>query len=122
MKKAEKKLRECQKTQKKLAAELSDIGFIWQGSIQWQRLTCGKPNCPCSTNPRAKHGPYPYWTSKKNNRTVSKLLKPQEVRILEEWVDNRKKIDSIIREMKKLSKSAFGAALELSNPGKKEKN
>jgi hypothetical protein len=119
MKKAEKKLREYQKTQKKLAAELSDIGFIWQGSIQWQRLTCGKPNCPCSTNPRAKHGPYPYWTSKKNNRTVSKLLKPEEVRILEEWVNNRKKMDAVIREMKKLSKSAFGAALELSKKGEK---
>jgi len=119
MKKAEKKLREYQKKQKKLAAELSDTGFIWHGSIQWRRLTCGKPHCPCRTNPGAKHGPYPYWTSKENNRTVSKLLKPEEVRILEEWVNNRKKMDAVIREMKKLSKSAFTAAMETRKGAKK---
>ncbi len=119
MKQLEKKLAACKDKQKKLAAELSNVGFIWPGSIQWRRLTCGKPNCPCRTNPGAKHGPYPYWTSKKDNRTVSRLLKPEEALILEDWVNNRKKIDAITREMKKLSEIAFGAALELSKKGKK---
>jgi len=101
----------------KLSAKLSEISFIWPGNIQWRYLTCGKPNCSCIKDPEARHGPYAYWTSKKENKTVSRLLSPEEADLLEEWIENRRKLEAIVREMKKLSQKTFEVALKL----KKEK-
>jgi len=97
----------------KLSAKLSGIGFIWPGNIQLRYLTCGKPNCSCRKDPEARHGPYAYWTSKKANKTVSRLLSPDEADLLGEWIENRRKLEAIVREMKKLSQKTFEVALKL---------
>jgi hypothetical protein len=97
----------------KLSAKLSETGFIWPGNIQRRYLTCGKPNCSCGKDPEARHGPYAYWTSKKANKTVSRLLSPDEADLLEEWIENRRKLEAIVRKMKKLSQKTFEVALKL---------
>jgi hypothetical protein len=51
-------LKALQRKQQELAQQLSTTDFIWNGSISKRFLTCGKPACPCHTNPEAKHGPY----------------------------------------------------------------
>ncbi len=98
---------------RKLTAKLSEIGFIWPGNVQRRYLTCGKPNCICKKDPEAKHGPYAYWTSKEAKKTVSRLLSPEEADLLEEWIENRRKLEAIVREMKKLSQKTFEVALKL---------
>ncbi len=97
----------------RLTARLSETGFIWPGHIQRRYLTCGKPNCVCHTDPEARHGPYTYWTSKKNKKTVSRLLRPEEADLLEEWINNRRKLEAVIRQMKGLSKKAANVVLKL---------
>ena len=98
---------------RKLTAKLSEIGFIWAGSIQRRYMTCGKPGCSCATDPDARHGPYAYWTSKEAKKTVSKLLSPEEADLLEEWIENRRKLEAVVREMKSLSQKTFEVALKL---------
>ena len=98
---------------KGLAAKLGHIGFIWGGSVQSQWTTCGKPGCACSQDPQARHGPYVYWTSKKKGRTVARLLHTPEAEILTEWVGNRREVDRILEEMKKLSQKAFKVMLRV---------
>ena len=97
----------------RLTARLSETGFIWPGHIQRRYLTCGKPNCVCHTDPEARHGPYTYWTSKKNKKTVSRLLRPEEADLLEEWINNRRKLEAVVRQMKGLSKKAANVVLKL---------
>jgi hypothetical protein len=96
-----------------LTAQLAHIGFIWGGSIQTQWLTCGTPGCACHRDPHARHGPYVYWTSKVAGRTVSRLLQSPEAELLSEWVQNRRKLDQTVREMKKLSQKAAKVMLRL---------
>jgi hypothetical protein len=98
---------------RKLAARLAEIGFIWPGHIQRRWLKCGKPTCACHEDPEARHGPYAYWTSKKDRKTVSRLLSPEEADLLEEWVQNRRGMEAIIRQMKTLSRKAAAVALRL---------
>ena len=98
---------------RELTAKLSETGFIWPGHIQRRYLTCGKPNCICHTDPQARHGPYAYWTSKKNNKTISRLLRPQEADLLEEWIKNRRTLEAVVRQMKSLSKKAANVVLKL---------
>ena len=106
-------LRDYEGQQKALATMLARIGFIWGGSVQSQRTKCGKPGCACSQDPQARHGPYVYWTSKKKGRTVARLLHPPEAEILTEWVGNRREVDRILEEMKKLSQKAYKVMLKV---------
>ena len=96
-----------------LAARLKKVGFIWGGSIQTQWIRCGKPGCACAKNPRGRHGPYVYGTTKKEGRTVTRLLHSPEAEILGEWVKNRREVDRILQEMKTLSQRAFKTVLKL---------
>lgn len=98
---------------RRLAARLRELGFIWPGTIQRRMLTCGKRNCACQTNPDARHGPYSYWTSKEAQKTVSKLLPAEEAELYEEWINNRRELEQIVREMKKLSRRAAKIELKL---------
>jgi hypothetical protein len=76
-----RRLHEYQQQYRALTAHLADIGFIWPGSINRLKLRCGKPTCVCHKDPQARHGPYPYWTSKKNQKTISRLLDPEEAEL-----------------------------------------
>ena len=101
------------KEYRNLTTTLPETGFIWPGHIQRRYLTCGKPNCVCHTDSESRHGPYAYWTSKKNKKTVSRLLRPEEADLLEDWIDNRRKLEAVIRKMKSLSQKAADVALQL---------
>ena len=98
---------------RKLTAQLARIGWIWPGSIQKRYITCGKHNCSCRTDLKARHGPYMYWTTKKNQKTVGRSLTPQEAAVHGEWIKNRKKLDCILRQMKNISLKASSTALAL---------
>ena len=96
-----------------MAARLATIGFICRGSISERWLTCGRADCECAKDPRARHGPYVYWTSKQKGRSVARLLHAPESDILQEWVNNRKEVDGILRQMYRLSDKALKAVLRL---------
>jgi len=101
------------KRHRELTSKLSGIGFIWPGNIQRRYITCGKPYCACRKDPKARHGPYAYWTSKENKKTVSRLLSTEEADLLEEWIENRRKMETIFSQMKDLSRKAFKTAFQL---------
>lgn len=106
-----KRLEAYMERHRELTAKLSGIGFIWPGNIQRRYITCGKPYCACRKDPKARHGPYAYWTSKEDKKTVSKLLSSEEADLLEEWIENRRKLEKIVSQMKDLSRKAFKTAL-----------
>ena len=96
-----------------LAAELSDVGFIWTGTVQRRTLTCGKSQCACHQDPQRRHGPYAYWTTKVGSRTVSRLLTNVEADLYEEWVENRRRLEATQKKMLAASKKAAPAFLSL---------
>ncbi len=109
-----------QERYQKLTARLSETGFIWPGHIQRRYLTCGKPNCVCHKDPESRHGPYAYWTSKENGKTVSRLLRPEEADLLEQWIMNRRELETVIRQMKELSKKVVSVALKMQKKAKED--
>lgn len=96
-----------------LLGRLSEIGFIWHGSVYRGRLTCGSSTCRCHKDPNARHGPYAYWTTKVAGKTVSRLLPPAEADLYQEWIENRRRIDRIVRDLKALSAKAAPLVLKL---------
>ncbi len=106
-------LQEFEKQHQALIAKLDSIGFIGQGNIQWRWKVCGKPNCACRRDPASRHGPYPYWTTKQEKKTVNKRLHPDEAALLEQWIENRRTLEAVISEMKALAQRAFDTALKV---------
>lgn len=109
----QQRLRSYQTQYKELATSLAELGFIWHGSLQKRMLPCKRPNCACTTERKPQHGPYPYWTTKVNQRTVTKLLNAQEAELYGQWIENRRKLDSTLKQMKEISKKV--AALTLTD-------
>jgi hypothetical protein len=99
-------LEKYQKEFRKLAQSLSNLGFIWHGNLQRRMLPCKSQNCACNTAGKPQHGPYPYWTTKVQQKTVTKLLSAEEADLYEEWIQNRRKLESTLKKMNDISKKA----------------
>jgi len=108
-----RRLTEYERAYRELAAKLAELGFMHEGSVVRQKLTCGKGACVCHTDPERRHGPYLYWTAKVKGRTVSRLLSQQEAQLYEEWIRNRRRFRQIQRKMLALARKAVPIAIRL---------
>ena len=90
-----------------LKRELLNIGYICKGSIVSSYRKCGKPYCKCAKNENAKHGPYWLWTRKENGKTVTKHLSKKQINLCKEFIQNSKKLEKIIKEMREISIKAL---------------
>jgi hypothetical protein len=115
-----RRLEAHEETYRVLAAQLSQVGYLWHGTVVRQTLTCGKSTCACHRDPRRRHGPYAYWSSKVKGRTVSRLLKPEEAALYEEWIQNRRRIERIQRKMLSLSRRVAPLLLKQRKPAERE--
>jgi len=89
-----------------LAAELSRLGFISQGSVVVRETSCGKQGCRCQADPPRRHGPYYQWSRAVKGKTVSRRLTENEAELYRSWIDNRRRLEAIVAEMEKVSAAA----------------
>jgi hypothetical protein len=85
------------------ARELTQIGFVLQGSVRERRMLCGKAGCRCRTDPRARHGPYYQWSWKEKGRTVSTYLTKDQADICMEWARNNRAMEKILKRLRAIS-------------------
>lgn len=108
----ETRLHNYEKQYRQLARQLANIGFVWEGTITYQMLTCGRKTCGCHRKKSKRHGPYPNWTTKVRGKTVSRRLTREEASLYEEWIENRRNLDKIKKEMLALSKKIAPLVVE----------
>jgi hypothetical protein len=89
-----------------LVQELTTIGFIIDGSLGQISARCGKPNCRCKADPSALHGPYWQWSGRDNGKNICKRLHEDQAAIYREWIDNRRRVDELISQMKAIARKA----------------
>jgi len=99
----EESLRRYEQKYEQIKAELSDLGFILQGSVTERWMECGKPACRCHEDPEARHGPYFQWSWKSRGRTYSVYLTKEQASLCKQWVKNNRNMDKIIKRLRKLS-------------------
>lgn len=61
-----------------LQKEIAQFDYICPGTLIRRRKVCGRPDCPCATDPAARHGPYYEWGRLERRRLVHTQLTPQE--------------------------------------------
>lgn len=86
-----------------LMAELAEIGSVLPGSIVMRSTRCGNRRCRCRGEPPQLHGPYPTWTRKVANKTVTRTLNAEQLERYRSWFDNARKLRALLSELEALS-------------------
>ena len=100
----------ARRAQQQLARQLAEISFAMPGTITERHMRCGKPACRCKADPPVLHGPYVQWTRKVNNKTVTKLLTPDQRDRYQAWFENDKKLKNLVSALEALSLQAASEA------------
>jgi hypothetical protein len=56
------------------------VGFICSGTLLERTKVCGKPNCACASDPKARHGPYFEWNRREDGALRHRAVSPDEAR------------------------------------------
>jgi hypothetical protein len=70
-----------------LAATLSHPQPMRRGSLSERWTKCGKPGCPCATDPTARHGPYFSVTRAVQGQTMSRYVTPEEAVVVRRQIE-----------------------------------
>ncbi|MGH7643262.1 MAG: DUF6788 family protein, partial [Candidatus Dormibacteria bacterium] len=92
----------------RIAADLARTGFALPGSLTEGWYRCGRPNCKCVADPPQLHGPYPLWTRKAGNKTVTRRLAEPELSQYRPLFDNAKRLRSLLAELQELTLAVVG--------------
>ena len=87
-----------------LAAELSRLGFISQGSVVVRETSCGEQGCRCQADPPRRR--LLQWSRAVKGKTVSRRLTENEAELYRSWIDNRRRLEAIVAEIEKVSAAA----------------
>lgn len=95
---------------RQLAASIAGLGLIHHGSIVHRYATdTQEPADPAAGRGRK---PYHQWSSKVAGKTVSRTLSPEEAALYQEWIDNDRKLRSILQQMRRVSEHATNLILK----------
>jgi Family of unknown function (DUF6788) len=79
-----------------LRRRISAMDYVSSGTLHSRTRPCGKTNCRCATDPDAWHGPYHDWTRRKDGRLVHSAVSPDQARIIQRAIANRREIDRLL--------------------------
>jgi len=96
---------EQKREQARIAKELAQVGFVLPGSLGARELTCTHAGCHCHGEPPELHGPYWYWTRKVSAKTVSKTLSAEQADDYRVWIENERRLRSLVKELENLGLS-----------------
>jgi hypothetical protein len=92
---------------RELKAGLLRIGYFSKGTVLARRMKCGKPKCPCQSDPNKRHGPYYEWTYKEKGKTVNVRLTAESAPLFQEAARQYRQLKTILARLEKLSRQAI---------------
>ena len=98
-----------QRRYQRLAARLAKLAPIVQGTITERTITKTDPDDPKRTR---TIGPYYQWTFKRNAKTVTVNLTASQAKTFQRAIDNNRKLEEIIQQMRTLSRTILEATTE----------
>jgi len=104
-KQLERRLERLRADYQAATAKIAEVGFTCEGSLVERYTTCNNPNCRCK-DPQQRHGPYWQISWKEGGKTVSKLISAEDAALYQQWIDNRRRLETALNEMRDLSRQA----------------
>ena len=104
--KTQEALARCQRDYESVRGELESIGFVMRGSLVKRTKECGRPECPCHSDPQREHGPYYQWTRKVKAKTVTEVLTPDQARLWQQLIRNGRRLKRLVARLYAISAKA----------------
>jgi hypothetical protein len=87
-----------------LIGQIGSIDLIAQGTISKRTKVCGRANCKCATDSKARHGPYYEWTRREDGKYKHTVLPPEQAKEVERAIKNNRKLLKLLERWRKESK------------------
>ena len=96
---------------RQLATELAQVGYMLRGTVSKRLTRCGNRGCQCRAEPPQLHGPYWQWSALADGKTVTRLIAAEQVPAYQEWIDNRRRAEELLRQLQEISSQAAAILL-----------
>lgn len=104
--KQDKSIERLKRRYQSLAGKLAKTGPILQGTITERTVKGDKDK---KQKPQKAYGPYYQWTFKREGRTVTVNLTKEQARLYQKAIDQNRKVEEILKEMRDLSEKILEA-------------
>ncbi len=81
----------------RLRETIGTLELLCSGSLSERMMKCGKPNCGCATDPRARHGPYYEWGRMRAGKLIHRYVTPEQAKDPRLAIDNHRKVKKLLR-------------------------
>jgi hypothetical protein len=103
---ADDELARLDRRYRELKKRLQGLGYAIAGTITERYTLCGKATCRCHADPPQRHGPYYQYSRKVAGKTISRLVKAEQIDQYREWIANRRALDEITAAIDDVSHQA----------------
>jgi hypothetical protein len=69
------------------------------GSLSTARSTCGKPQCPCHSDPARRHGLYYRWTGFIDGKRTTRTITREQAQACRARIKNYRQLQKIIARL-----------------------
>ena len=89
--------------QRQITTEISKLGPCLPGNLVERTTRCVSPRCRCHHDPDYRHGPYPTWSRKIGERSVTRTLNPAQAERYRPMFDNARRLHELVTELQQLT-------------------
>ena len=86
---------------------ITALDYICSGTLHRRMKMCGKAQCPCARDPKARHGPYYQWSRREGGRQVHTIVPPELVPRFRDAVKNYRELRRCLRTWERESVAAL---------------
>jgi len=76
--------------------QIAVMGLVAQGTVSKRTKVCGRPNCRCAEDTKARHGPYYEWTRREKGRYVHSVISAAQAEELVAAIDNHRRVLALL--------------------------
>lgn len=77
--------------------KIRDLDFLCSGTLLRRTKVCGRKECRCARDPRARHGPYYEWSRREKDRLVHTVLSDEKGPQLARAIRNYRFVRRLLR-------------------------
>ncbi len=94
----EKDMRDASRRIGQIKARIEGMDLVCSGTLMERKKKCGKPNCRCSRDPDALHGPYHEWNRWEDGHLVHRIVSGDQAEKLAQAIANQREIKAMLKE------------------------
>jgi hypothetical protein len=80
----------------RLRERIAQIELVCSGTLRRRTKVCGKPNCRCALDEKARHGPYWEWNRREQGRLVQSRVSAAEAKALKAAMRNARLVRRLL--------------------------